>query len=93
MLICDFCIHYQGDKCQFGLKTPHQMSCRHFDPGMDRFCSDPSDFVSAVQIVQMAGFFGLKGPEMRKVKVMAALEEKTRLSPPCFTPVFPDPVG
>ena len=54
------------------------MGCREFDPLMERFCSDPKDFVSAGQINQMAAFFGIKGRELKKVALMAAREESTR---------------
>lgn len=54
------------------------MGCRGFDPSMERFCSDPKDFVSADQIVQMATFFGIKGRELKKVNLMAAQEERNR---------------
>jgi hypothetical protein len=60
------------------------MSCREFDPSMERFCSDPKDFVSPAQIAQMATFFGLRGGELKKVNLMAAREESAlsrRLSP------------
>jgi hypothetical protein len=56
------------------------MSCREFAPGIENFCSNPNDFVSPSQIIQMATFFGLKGTELRKVKLVAAQEEKTRLN-------------
>jgi hypothetical protein len=79
MIICDFCIQFQeGDKCGFGLRIPKKMSCPEFDPGIERFCSDASDFTNAGQIVQMASFFEIKGREMKKVRAMAALAE-TRL--------------
>jgi hypothetical protein len=79
MIICEFCAHFQeGDKCEFGLRIPKNMSCPEFDPGIERFCSNPSDFTNAGQIVQMASFFGIKGREMKKVRAMAALAE-TRL--------------
>jgi hypothetical protein len=54
------------------------MSCPEFDPGIEKFCSNPSDFTNAGQIVQMASFFGIKGREMKKVRAMATLAE-TRL--------------
>ncbi len=54
------------------------MSCREFGPGIERFCSDPKDFVNSGQIVQMATFFGMKGTELKKVKLMAAREESAR---------------
>jgi len=47
------------------------MGCREFDPGIDKFCADPSDFVSPNQIIQMATFFGIKGTELKKVKTIA----------------------
>ena len=61
-----------------GLNIPKRMGCREFAPGIDNFCSNPNDFVSADQIVQMASFFGIKGMELKKVKVMAARAEETR---------------
>jgi hypothetical protein len=54
------------------------MSCREFAPSLEKFCSEPKDFVSHAQIVQMATFFGMKGSEMRKVNLMAAREESAR---------------
>ncbi len=54
------------------------MSCREFGPGIERFCADPKDFVNSGQIVQMATFFGMKGTELKKVKLMAAREESAR---------------
>ncbi len=54
------------------------MGCREFDPSMERFCSDPEDFVSPAQIVQMATFFGMKGRELKKVNLMAAREGSAR---------------
>jgi len=56
------------------------MTCREFDPTLEKFCSDPNDFVDPKQIVQMATYFGIKGPELKKIKVMAAKEHSTRLS-------------
>ena len=54
------------------------MTCREFDPAMEKFCSDRKDFVDPRQIVQMATFFGIKGPELKKVKLMASREEISR---------------
>jgi hypothetical protein len=54
------------------------MGCREFDPSIESFCSDPKDFVSHGQIVQMATYFGFKGRELKKVNLMAAREESTR---------------
>lgn len=79
MIACDFCWQYQRDgECRLGLNIPKGMGCREFDPSMERFCSDPKDFVSAGQISQMATFFGIKGRELKKVVLMAAREESTR---------------
>jgi hypothetical protein len=55
------------------------MTCREFDPALEKFCSDRKDFVDPRQIVQMATFFGIKGPELKKVKLMASREESTPL--------------
>jgi hypothetical protein len=51
------------------------MSCREFSPGIEKFCSDPKDFVDPSQIIQMATFFGLQKMELRKVKQMAVRQE------------------
>jgi len=55
------------------------MTCREFDPALEKFCSDRKDFVDPKQILQMATFFGVKGPELKKVKKMAAQEESASL--------------
>ena len=79
MIVCEFCLQYlRESECKLGLKIPKGMSCREFDPGMDKFCADPKDFVSPNQIIQMAQYFGFKGTELKKVKVMAAAEENIR---------------
>ena len=79
MIICEFCLEFQEDgKCGFGLNIPKQMGCRRFDPGIEKFCSRPGDFTNSGQIIQMATFFGMKGMELKKVKVMAAREEETK---------------
>jgi len=54
------------------------MGCREFAPSLERFCSEPKDFVSHAQIVQMATFFGMKGSELKKVNLMASREETAR---------------
>ena len=80
MIVCEFCLNYQQDgECRLGLKIPKGMSCREFGPGIEKFCSNPSDFVSPSQIIQMATYFGMKGTELKKVKLMATREETTRL--------------
>ncbi len=80
MIACDFCLQYTQDgSCRLGLNIPKGMGCREFGPGMEKFCSDPNDFVSPSQIIQMATFFGIKGTELKKVKLMATREESTRL--------------
>ena len=79
MIICEFCRQYQPDgSCRLGLNIPKAMGCREFDPSMERFCSDPKDFVSPGQIVQMATFFGIKGRELKRVSLMVAREERAR---------------
>jgi hypothetical protein len=80
MIVCEFCSHYRQDgSCQLGLNIPKGMSCREFEPGIEKFCSDPKDFVNQNQIVQMATFFGFQRMELKKIKVMAAGEEKRSL--------------
>jgi hypothetical protein len=77
--ICDFCFEYEGgEKCRVGLKVPKRMSCRAFGPAMDKFCSNPDDFVDPRQLVQMASYFGMKGGELKKVQAMAALAQLNR---------------
>ena len=79
MIVCEFCSQYQQDgQCRLGLHLPKGMGCREFSPSIERFCSNPKDFVNASQIIQMATFFGMKGTELKKIKLMAAREESTR---------------
>ena len=79
MIICDFCKYYLPDgKCYLGLKLPKAMGCREFGPSLEKFCSEPKDFVDHAQIVQMATFFGMKGSELKKVNLMASREETAR---------------
>ena len=76
MKICDFCLHFQADgKCALDLKLPNGMSCREFASSLEKFCADPKDFVNQQQVVGMATFFGIKGSELKKVKIMATLAE------------------
>lgn len=83
MKVCEFCLHYKLDgECALGLKIPKTMSCREFGPGIKKFFAEPSDYVSPNQIVQMATYFGIKGSELKKVKLMAAREESARLEVP-----------
>ena len=80
MIVCDFCTRYEPDgKCELGLTIPKGMGCREFDPGMEKFCSDPKDFVSPRQIIEMATFFGIKGVELKKIKLMTVRAESARL--------------
>lgn len=79
MIICEFCSLSQKDgQCGIGLTLPKSMSCRQFGPGLERFCADPKDFVNPRQIIEMAAFFGMKGMELKKVKLMAQQEENLR---------------
>ena len=83
MIVCDFCMQHQEDgECGLGLRIPKHMSCREFAPGLVKFCSNPNDFASTAQIVQMSSFFGIKGMELKKVKVMAARAEEMRSKAP-----------
>lgn len=83
MSICDFCLQFEtGGQCKLGLKLPQRMSCREFGPTMEKFCSNPNDFVDPRQLVQMATYFGMKGPELKKVKAMAALAQSSRSENP-----------
>ncbi len=89
MIACEFCRRSEPDgKCALGLNIPKGTSCREFDPGIDRFCSNPKDFVSPRQIIGMATYFGIKGMELKKIKLMTAREEEGRVSqrgsPPSF---------
>ncbi len=79
MIVCEFCLHYRQDgKCLLGLNIPKGMSCREFGPGIEKFCSNPTDFVSPSQIIQMATFFGFKKAELKKIRLMAAAAESSR---------------
>ena len=80
MRVCEFCLQFREDgTCFLGLPLPKTMTCREFDPALEKFCSDRKDFVDPKQILQMATFFGVKGPELKKVKKMAAQEESASL--------------
>ncbi len=61
-----------------GLNIPKGMSCREFGPTIEKFCSNPNDFVSPGQIIQMAMFFGFKKAELKKIKLMAEAAEISR---------------
>ena len=75
MLLCEFCTQYRKTgECRLGLSIPKRMSCREFDPGVERFCSDPADFVNEAQLAQMAVFFDIKGAELKKIRAVAARE-------------------
>lgn len=56
------------------------MSCREFTPVIEKFCSDPNDFVDARQIHQMANFFGFKSSELKKINSMVTKEVAARLA-------------
>lgn len=89
MIICEFCLQYNPEgKCAFGLNLPKRMGCREFDPGIEKFCADASDFKGAPQIIQMATFFGIKGMELKKIKLIAAQEERIRKSPTIETSAY-----
>jgi hypothetical protein len=78
MTVCEFCRHFQEQKCQLGLDTPKTMSCREFAPSIQQFCANPKDFVDRAQIVQMARFFGFQRTELKKIQLMATDEESSR---------------
>jgi len=81
MIVCDFCLHYgQDGNCRAGHNIPKTMSCREFNPGIEKFCDDPKDFVSQSRIVQMATFFGFQRTELKKIKRMAVGEESARVA-------------
>ncbi len=83
MIVCDFCLQFGPDgKCRLGLNIPKRMGCREFRPGFESFCANPKDFVNPGQIVQMATYFGFKGMELKKVRLMAEREEMLKSSPP-----------
>jgi uncharacterized protein (UPF0216 family) len=63
------------------------MGCHEFVQNIAMVCADPKDFVSLNQITQMATHFGMKGSELKKVELMAAREENTRLQIPIIQPV------
>ena len=88
MLVCEFCLQYApGGTCRLDLKIPKTMTCREFGPTLEKFCSNPNDFVDPRQIVQMAVYFGIKGPELKKIKLMAATAQSSR----SIIPLQPSP--
>jgi hypothetical protein len=79
MTICEFCGLFTSEStCKLGLRLPKKMSCREFDPIFEKFCSNPTDFVDAAQIKEMSIYFGLKGPELKKIDVMVVREKAAR---------------
>ena len=81
MIVCEFCSHYRQDgKCMLGLNIPKAMSCREFGPSIEKFCSNPNDFVSPSQITQMATYFGFKKGELKKIRLMAETAETSRIA-------------
>ena len=81
MIVCDFCTQFQQDgSCRLGRNIPKKMGCHEFDPSLEKFCSEPKDFVGPAQIVQMASYFGMKGSELKKVSLMAARAEREILA-------------
>lgn len=79
--LCEFCSERSADSsCRRGLSAPRAMSCREFAPGIDEFFANTADFTGPAQVLQMATFFGLRGTEMKKVRVMAASEETRRIA-------------
>lgn len=76
---CEFCTQFVAGGCALGIKMPKGMSCREFEPTLEKFCSKQEDFVNARQLAEMATFFGFKGPELKKVRQMAACAESARL--------------
>ena len=80
MIVCEFCLQYRQGKCGLGLNIPKGMSCREFAPVIEQFCSNPKDFVSPAQIIQMAMFFGFKKAELRKIQSMANATESSRVA-------------
>ncbi len=80
MTICDLCVHYgPSGECRLGLRVRKNMSCQDFGPTIEKFCANPKDFDSERQIIEMATFFGMKGTELKKVKLMASREVSARL--------------
>ena len=79
MIVCEFCTRFRQDgSCGLGLNIAKGMRCVEFEPGLEKFCADSNDFVSLRQITEMATFFGIKGPELKKVRLMATREESIR---------------
>jgi hypothetical protein len=78
-------MHYQVDEsCALGVKIPKTMSCREFNPGIEKFFANPTDYVSPNQIIQMAIYFGVKGSELKKVKLMANKKETVPVEAPAM---------
>lgn len=79
MPICEFCLNFtSAGACTIGLDVRTGMTCREFRPGVEKFCSDPKDFVGPDQLVQMATYFGIGRTELKKVRLMATREGKRR---------------
>jgi hypothetical protein len=72
MTLCEFCVLQQTDgRCSRGRSTPTKMKCVEFTPGIERFCSTPSDYSGREQLKQMASHFGLAGKELERVLALS----------------------
>ena len=79
MKLCEFCTQLRPDgECALGLERPKRMTCRSFEPGVELFCSNSADFVSARQLLEMATYFDIKGSELKKVRIMAEQADRGR---------------
>src|SRR5437868_11705878 len=77
MTLCEFCTLQQADgRCAVGYTIPKKMRCADFAPGIERFCSTPTDYVGPEQLKQMALFFGLAGKELKLVLALAKAQSE-----------------
>jgi hypothetical protein len=68
MTLCEFCtLRVSENQCSKGHETPKKLRCKDFAPGIEKFCSKPSDYVGRDQLKQMATYFGLAGNELKLV--------------------------
>ena len=81
MTLCEFCTLQQADgRCAVGYTIPKKMRCGGFVPGIERFCSTPTDYVGPEQLKQMALFFGLAGKELKLVLALGKAHRESHLA-------------
>lgn len=76
MKLCELCtLRLPENRCAKGRETPKNLKCKEFTPGIEQFCSKPTDYVGRGQLKQMAVFFGLAGHELKLVLALGDIKK------------------